>query len=170
MARPKYKKAAAPKPTAEEIEALRTFETGTKSSTSLPANPKEKEKTRGVAQPPLEPVAAEEPQVEEPEAQTFTLPKGPYKTMRAFFPADVQDRTGSKVLWKDFVFAMQKLDFSVKSLDGSASQFEPAWKPDSPIILHEPHPGHEIRFNLLRRFAGRLSRRYGWTAETFVQM
>ena len=133
-------------------------------------NTKEKEKTRGLAQPPLEQVAAEEPEVAEPQAQTFTLPKGPYKTMRAFFPAGVQDHIGAKVQWKDFVSAMQKLDFSIKSLNGSASQFEPAWKPESGIIFHEPHPGHEIRFDLLRRFAGRLSRRYGWTTETFVQM
>lgn len=40
VARPKHKKVAAPKPTAEEIEALRTFETGTGSSTALPERPK----------------------------------------------------------------------------------------------------------------------------------
>ena len=42
VARPKYKKVAAPKPTAEGIEALRTIETSTGSSTALPARPKEK--------------------------------------------------------------------------------------------------------------------------------
>lgn len=169
IVRPKHKKVAAPKPTAEEIEALRTFQAETESSTPLATRPKEKIKTRGVAEPPSEPVAAEEPEIEEPQAQTFTLAKGPYKTMRAFFPGDIQDRVGAKVLWKDFVSAMQKLDFSIKSLNGSASLFEPAWKSESSIIFHEPHPGNEIRFDLLRRYGGRLFRKYGWTTETFVQ-
>ena len=137
VVRPKHKKVAAPKPTAEEIEALRALEIGTGSSTALPTRPKEKAKTRGVAEPPSEPTAAEGPEVEEPQAQTFTLPKAAYKTMRAFFPADIQDRIGSKVQWKDFVSAMQKLDFGIRSLNGSASQFTPAWKPESAIILHE---------------------------------
>lgn len=169
VVRPKYKKVATPKPTAGEIEALRTFQAETESSTPLATRPKEKVKTRGVAEPLSELVAAEEPEIEEPKAQTFTLAKGPYKTMRTFFPGDVQDRVGAKVLWKDFVFAMQKLDFSIKSLNGSASIFEPAWKPESSIIFHEPHPGNEIRFDLLRRYGGRLFRKYGWTTETFVQ-
>lgn len=136
VVRPKYKKVAAPNPTAE-IEALRILEAGTQSSTALPTRPKEKAKTRGVAEPPSEPAAAEGPEVEEPQAQTFTLPKGPYKTMRAFFPADIQDHIGSKVQWKDFVSAMQKLDFGIRSINGSASQFTPAWRPESAIILHE---------------------------------
>ena len=169
VVRPKHKKVAAPKPTAEDIEAPWTFQAETESSTPLATRPKEKVKTRGVAEPALEPVAAEEPEMEEPQAQTFILAKGPYKTMRAFFPADIQDRVGAKVLWKDFVSAMQKLDFSIKSLNGSASLFEPAWKPESSIIFHEPHPGNEIRFDLLRRYGGRLFRKYGWTTETFVQ-
>ena len=137
VVRPKHKKVAAPKPTAEEIEALRALETGPGSSTTLPTRPKEKAKTRGVAKPPSEPAAVEGPEVEEPPAQTFALPKGPYKTMRAFFPADVQDHIGSKVQWKDFVSAMEKLDFSIRSINGSASQFTPAWKPESTITLHE---------------------------------
>lgn len=137
VVRPKHKKVAAPKPSAEETEALRTLEAGTENSTALPIRPKEKAKTRGVAEPPSETAAAEEPEMEEPQAQTFTLPKAPYKTMRAFFPADVQDRIGSKVQWKDFASAMQKLGFGIRSINGSASQFTPAWKPESAIILHE---------------------------------
>lgn len=167
---PKHKKAAIPKPTSEEIEALRTFPTDAESSTPPPTRPKEKVKTRGVAAPPSEPAAADEPETDEPPAQTFALPKGAYKTMRAFFPADVQDHIGSKVLWKDFVSAMQRLGFGITSLNGSASLFEPAWRPESSIIFHEPHPGNEIRFDLLRRYGGRLYRKYGWTTETFVQV
>lgn len=172
VVRPKQKKKATPHTTPEEIEALRTFQTEAESSTPLAARPKEKVKTRGVANPPPDLGAAGEPEAEvtaEPQAQVFELAKAPYKTMRKFFPADVQDRIGAKVSWKDFVSAMQKLDFSIKSLDGSASLFEPAWKPESSIIFHEPHPGNEIRFDLLRRYSGRLFRKYGWTTETFVQ-
>ena len=132
VVRPKNKKGAAPKLSAEEIEALRTFETGTGSSTTLPTRPKEKVKTRGVAEPPSETVTAEEPEVEEPQAQTFTLPKGPYRTMRAFFPADIQDHIGSKVQWKDFVYAMQKLEFSIESINGSVSY---SLRPVVPLVI-----------------------------------
>ena len=168
----KHKKNAIPHPTSEEPEAFGTFQTEAESSTPPAVRQKEKIKTHGVADPPPDLVAAGEPEAEdaaEPQPQTFVLGKGPYKTMRKFFPANVQDRIGAKVTWKDFVSAMQKLDFSIRSLDGSASVFGPAWKPDSPIIFHEPHPGSEIRFDLLRRYSGRLARRYGWTTETFVQ-
>lgn len=163
--RPKHKKLATPKPNCVRIETLRSFQTEPKSSTPPATQPKEKVKTGVVAGPPSEPIAAQEPKIEESPAQVVQLVRGPHKTMRALFPADSQDRTGSKVLWKDFVSTMQELDFSITSLNDSASLLEPAWKPGS---SHEPHPGNEIRIDLLRDYGRRLSTVFGRTADTSV--
>lgn len=166
VVQPKHKKAATRKPSDEEIEALRTFETEAESSTPLPARPKEKVKTRGVAEPPSEPAAVEEPEIEEPPAQTFALPKGAHKTMRAFLPSR---RPGSRRVQKS-----RGKDFRVrdaearlrhqKSLNGSAFAFRTGvgagvFSSSSTNLI----PGNEIRFGLLRRYGGRLFRKYGWT-------
>lgn len=92
VVQPKHKKAATPKPSDEEIEALRTFETEAESNTPLPARPKEKVKTRGVAEPPSEPAAVEEPETEEPPAQTFAGSRRVQSPVEGFRVRDAEAR------------------------------------------------------------------------------
>lgn len=132
------------------------------------AEPKTKTKTRGQADPSKGPTPVETAEAA-PQSQTFTLAARAYKVMSTLFPSSTQDRTAGKIVWRDFVHAFYKLDFEIRSLDGSAWYFEPSWRRDSPITFHEPHPSSEIRFNNLRFYASRLARKFGWSSKTFVQ-
>ncbi len=136
-------------------------------ATQVRSKPKtcgEADPSRGPTQTPL----AEPEDPSPPGTQTFPLSNRAYKVMSALFPSSTQERTTGKILWRDFVHAFYKLDFDIKSLDGSAWYFEPTWKRDSPITFHEPHPSGEIPFANLRRYASRLARKYGWGSGTFV--
>ncbi|CAD6586423.1 MAG: hypothetical protein ASARMPREDX12_002366 [Alectoria sarmentosa] len=132
---------------------------------------KTKPKTRGEADPSrgLNQTSFAEPEDPSPPGvKTFKLSNRAYKVMSALFPSSTQERTTGKIVWKEFVHAFYKLDFDIRSLDGSAWYFEPTWKRDSPITFHEPHPTGEIPFANLRRYASRLTRKYGWGSETFI--
>ena len=136
----------------------------------LQTEPKLKSKTRGQADPSrktFDSEPAEASQDAETPVQTFVLPSRPFKTMSTLFPASNQDRTAGKVMWKDFLHAMYRLDFLIQKRHGSEWYFEPIWKRDAPITIHEPHPSNETRFAKLRFEANRLTRKYGWDSETF---
>ncbi|KAL8688951.1 MAG: hypothetical protein Q9224_004760 [Gallowayella concinna] len=105
----------------------------------------------------------------EPSHPSFTLSSKVYKIMSAFFPTSAQDRTSRKIVWKDFLHAMFTLDFHIQKRHGSEWYFEPSWKRNAPITIHEPHPSHEMRFDKIRFEANRMARKYGWTSETFAQ-
>lgn len=133
---------------------------------SLPA--KAKAKTRGEA----DTVKGEVPTVEAEESpaprQTFHLAPRALKVARALYPLNIQDHTPGKVRWQDLINLMSELKFSIRKHDGSEWYFEPAWMPDIPITIHEPHPANEIPVVHLRRHARRLQDRYRWTNATFV--
>lgn len=123
-----------------------------------------KPKTRGEADPTRFPTQATLTEPEDPSAptpQTFKLSNRAYKVMSALFPSSTQERQTGKLIWRDFVHAFYKLDFEINSLDGSAWYFEPTWKRDWPITFREPHPSGEIPFANSRRYASRLTRKYG---------
>jgi hypothetical protein len=87
---------------------------------------------------------------------------------RALYPSDIQDHTPGKICWKDLLQLMFELKFSIRKHDGSDWYFKPAWMPDTPITIHEPHPVDEIPVVKLRQHARRLQDRYGWTNATFL--
>lgn len=142
----------------------------TTTSETLSTEPKVKAKTRGQADTSRESASTDIPEgmeeVEKPR-QIFKLPSRPFKTMSTFFPASNEERAGGKVVWKDFLHAMYKLDFKIEKRHGSEWYFEPVWQRDAPITIHEPHPSNEIRFGKMRFEANRLARKYGWTKDTF---
>jgi len=90
--------------------------------------------------------------------------------MTTFFPLSGPGHTRGKVRWQDFVHAMSKLGFSIECRAGSACYFEPTWNPEEPVSIHRPHPSDEIRLDMIRWYASRLRRKYGWTSETFMQL
>lgn len=76
-----------------------------------------------------------------------------------------------EIKWDDFKYAMSEIKFSGCKLKGSAWQF--ARKRDDGLgkdsfNVHEPHPSHKCSFAWMRREGRRLTRRLGWTGETFV--
>ena len=99
--------------------------------------------------------------------QTFSLPNRALKTMLIFYPNTIEDKTGRKIVWKDFLQAMYYLGFEIQKRHGSEWYFEPSWKRNAPITIHEPHPSHEIRSDRIRFEANRMARKYGWDSDTF---
>ena len=63
---------------------------------------------------------------------------------------------------------MFNLSFKIEKRHGSEWYFEPTWRGDAPITIHEPHPLHELRFDKIRFEANRMARKYGWSSESFV--
>ena len=97
----------------------------------------------------------------------FSLPNRALKTMLVFYPKAIEDKTGRKIVWKDFLQAMYYLGFEIQKRHGSEWYFEPSWKKNAPITIHEPHPSHEIRSDKIRFEANRMARKYGWDSDTF---
>ena len=152
-------------------DPFRSIQPQEEKTSPLETQVKFKIKTRGEADPsrgPIQTTLTEPEDPSPPETQKLQLSNRAYKVMSTLFPSSVQERTTGKVIWRDFVHALYKLGFDIKSLDGSAWYFEPTWKRDSPITFHEPHPLGEIPFANLRRYASRLTRKYGWGSETFI--
>ncbi|KAL8678420.1 MAG: hypothetical protein Q9186_005228 [Xanthomendoza sp. 1 TL-2023] len=176
----------APKPVRPAPETLfQPFPISAPSSTErLPTEPKTKAKRRGEPSTafPVASSAAIDSSIDsqagcptgawdntEPSHPSFTLSSKVYKIMSAFFPTSAQDRTSRKIVWKDFLHAMFTLDFHIQNRHGSEWYFEPSWKRNAPITIHEPHPSHEMRFDKIRFVGNRMARKYGWTSETFAQ-
>lgn len=138
----------------------------------LPKEPRKKQKTKGETSITTEPTEPAEPsassQAKTPMLPSFVLPRKIYKTITAFFPTSNQERISRKVLWKDFLHVMYGLGFQIQKRHGSEWYFEPSWKRNAPITIHEPHPLHEMRFDQIRFEANRMARKYDWSSETFV--
>ncbi|KAJ7036960.1 hypothetical protein C8F04DRAFT_1257503 [Mycena alexandri] len=73
----------------------------------------------------------------------------------------------SSVPWKDIQTTFAQLGFELHKTRGSAWTFR---HPDRPktVTVHEPHPSPTMSFWEARRFDRRLTRRFGWTLESFV--
>ena len=137
----------------------------------LSTEPRKKQKTRGEpssnrASFTTQPDSAI-PQNTKPSIQTFLLPNRALRTWRALFPISTDDRQKKTIVWKDFLHAMYSLGFAIQKRHGSEWYFEPSWKRNAPITIHEPHPKHEMGFNKMRFEAIRMARKYGWSSESF---
>ena len=147
-------------------------ENSASATVNFPKEGKNKEKTRGIAYPiegssTSEPDATPQTTIEEPPAQIFRLHHRALKTIKAFYPITTEDREGRKMIWKDFLHAMHSLDFEIQKRHGSEWYFEPTWKRNAPITIHEPHPSHEMDFRRMRFEANRMGRKYGWSNASF---
>ncbi|KAJ7595212.1 hypothetical protein C8J56DRAFT_883440 [Mycena floridula] len=71
------------------------------------------------------------------------------------------------VAWKDLLVAFSQVNFELEQTCGSAWTFS---HPDGKgsVTVHEPHPESVMRVWEARRFGRRLTRRFGWTLESFV--
>jgi hypothetical protein len=104
-----------------------------------------------------------------PTLRIFTLHKRAYKIVTALYPSTTSEHTIGKVTWRDFIHLMYRLNFAIRKHEGSEWYFEPTWKPETPITIHELHgASDEIPLHKLRFHARRLADRYGWTGSSFV--
>ncbi|KAJ7679502.1 hypothetical protein DFH06DRAFT_512039 [Mycena polygramma] len=131
---------------------------------------KRKAKTRGV---PM--TAAEEPQSQQIREQptvppTTAVSAKAYKVLSTLFNAAKDEEVAlqqSSVAWKDIQATFVHLGFELHKTRGSAWTFEHSDGPKS-VTVHEPHPESTMRFWDVRRFGRRLTKRFGWTLESFV--
>ncbi|KAL8852654.1 MAG: hypothetical protein Q9221_002414 [Calogaya cf. arnoldii] len=77
----------------------------------------------------------------------------------------VVDDVSGKIPWHQFITAMSRAGFGAEKFQGSRWLFDSG---DRSIMFHEPHPESDLTTHLARRFARRLHRNFGWTADTFV--
>lgn len=165
-------KKAAPAKKAVDVASLDLhIDTSPTTSTPQPAL-RTKTKTRGTAKAPTPSLAAPEAAAapDTPPLQ-FAVDARSLKVFRLlFFTPNVNDTPG-EAPWIDFVHAMNGVGFEAKIVYGSVWQFQPT-DPDDRVTrsiqFHEPHPVRRIPFRIARRMGRRLTRTFGWSAETFT--
>lgn len=84
--------------------------------------------------------------------------------MAQLFPVGANNDAGP-VRWTHFVRALADAGMTATQSAGSAVTFRVQ---DQSITFHQPHPELEIDAIKMRGFGKRLSKKYGWTNETFV--
>ncbi|KAF2244696.1 hypothetical protein BU26DRAFT_84509 [Trematosphaeria pertusa] len=140
----------------------------------LAASDKTKLKTRGTAASVKNAVITKDTVAKEDglptleEQPTLPVDKRAHKVFRALFHcANSPDQPG-EVAWADFLHAMVSAGFSAEKLQGSSWHFTPRnLEAERSIQFHEPHPGNKLPFTWARRYGRRLTRAFGWTANTF---
>ncbi|KAJ7111305.1 hypothetical protein C8R44DRAFT_799277 [Mycena epipterygia] len=132
---------------------------------------KAKPKTRGVVTGGVEDVNRNEEAAENFDiAPPTPISAKAHKVFSTLFNAGKDEEIAnqqSSVAWKDILVAFAQLDFKLQKTRGSAWTFH---HPDGrhSVTVHEPHPESTMRFWEARRFGRRLTRRFGWTLESFV--
>ncbi|MCJ1453084.1 hypothetical protein MMC28_003429 [Mycoblastus sanguinarius] len=133
---------------------------------------KVKAKTRGIALVPM--LSDMEIDDDDPMdavlTSKFKVGKRASRVFSTLFGRPTEEGIPGELPWKEFLYAMTSLGFSVQKLDGSAWIFSPVDEPlERSITFHEPHPVSKIPFRVARRYGRRLEWAYGWTADSFVR-
>jgi hypothetical protein len=88
------------------------------------------------------------------------------KTLKKLFACGDDAQSSASIPWSAFTAAMASLGFSTEPIWGSVARFK---KSDSEIInIHRPHPGDRFEGFAVLRLRARLTRRFGWRADSFV--
>jgi len=129
-----------------------------------------KEKTRGEARPPNEPVAEQVPDRQTPDKQPiFTVDRRAYKVFSTLFYKPSASSQPGEIFWLDFCHAMSSTGFVAEKLYGSVWHFKPTkLDVERSIHFHEPHPTGKLPFRTARRYGRRLNRAYGWHGDMFL--
>lgn len=149
----------------------RSLHTSDESTEPPLIKPKEKVKKRGLAaemSPNVEiaqPIGAENVEISKKQVDARCL-----RVVESLFFKPNSTDAAKELSWQDFVYTMAFIGFKVQQLQGSSWYFEPGtdMNEDSSIEIHQPHPKGKHSFRVARRIGRRLSRRYGWTYDTFV--
>ncbi|KAK7005784.1 hypothetical protein R3P38DRAFT_3214731 [Favolaschia claudopus] len=71
--------------------------------------------------------------------------------------------------WEHFVKLMREMGFDYDpSTAGSSVRFDPPDPKDVPITFHKPHPDPTLHPGILREFAKKLKKNYGWNEKEFL--
>ncbi len=101
----------------------------------------------------------------------FSVKKREWKVFLTMFHDKSGNTQAGEIAWSDFLHAMTKISFQAEKLYGSVWQFTPARVVarcvDKSIHFREPHQSGKIPFRTARRWGRRLSRSYGFSAESF---
>lgn len=152
-------KAALPKPEVKKVESVIT----------PPQFPKTKVKTRPAnvsKNATQEPASTAEEQRDTP-TSIVIKPKSLKVFSFLLFDPDNAKQPGG-ISWHDFLGAMEDAGFSFQKQYGSAWLFSHVkFGPAPNLNLHDRH-GAKIPLFIARGIRRRLTKRYGWTTETFV--
>ncbi|PPQ87476.1 hypothetical protein CVT25_008212 [Psilocybe cyanescens] len=83
-----------------------------------------------------------------------------------------EDKTGgrSPMKWEHFLKLMREMGFEYDpSTAGSSVRFDPPNKADRPITFHKPHPDPTLQPVMLKEFAKKLKRYYGWNEDDLLR-
>uniref|UniRef100_A0A8H8CPI7 Uncharacterized protein n=1 Tax=Psilocybe cubensis TaxID=181762 RepID=A0A8H8CPI7_PSICU len=84
-----------------------------------------------------------------------------------------EDKTGgrSPMKWEQFLKLMREMGFEYDpSTAGSSVRFDPPNKADRPITFHKPHPDPTLQPIMLKEFAKKLKRYYGWNEDDLLRI
>lgn len=144
--------------------------------------PRIKEKTRPSQKPAGQEIANNVIDARLPDAKeqqlhpVFKVDKRAMKVFAMLFfqPSNSRSQLPGEIPWSNFLYAMHQVGFAVEKLGGSSWQFIPGPTLEGSgcqyargIQFHEPHPISKIRFHMARLYGRRLTRAYGWCADTF---
>lgn len=94
---------------------------------------------------------------------------------RGMFPGHDLEACSQCIQWNAFVNAMGApgVDFvAQRGGGGSEFTFEPSehskWFGKGSILFHRPHPGNEVDSVTLTSWSKRMTKWFGWSADTFV--
>ncbi|KAJ7194963.1 hypothetical protein GGX14DRAFT_677760 [Mycena pura] len=132
--------------------------------------PRAKPKKRGVAATTVE--GEDNEQATETSVATAPTPVSArvYKVFSTLFKAAKDEDVAlqqSSVAWKDIQIAFTQIGFELHKTRGSAWTFRDP-EGHKTVIVHEPHPESTMRFWEARRFGRRLTRKFGWTLQSFI--
>lgn len=166
---PPKKEITSPPAPGQDVEEHRSFSTA--------RSPAIKHKTRP-AKPVTPPGEHTTRQIRNEESSSAPTPEPPksaikVKAQTAATFAGIFAKTDARgsVKWTAFVSAMTDVGFAVMPKLGALTTFAPDadLMPDAqPFGMHRPHDGIVEGFRLMK-MARRLTRRYGWDAQTFVE-
>ncbi|EPQ57181.1 hypothetical protein GLOTRDRAFT_39174 [Gloeophyllum trabeum ATCC 11539] len=84
--------------------------------------------------------------------------------------AEDEKKGQAPMKWEHFLKVMREMGFEYDpSTAGSSVRFDPPDPSDPPITFHKPHPDPTIHPVMLKEFAKKLKRTYGWTEEDFYK-
>ncbi|KAK6996925.1 hypothetical protein R3P38DRAFT_3068530 [Favolaschia claudopus] len=97
------------------------------------------------------------------------LSKRSKNLMRQLLSVDGKSSQQVSMKWEHFTKLMREMGFDYDSNSlGSSVRFDPPNPADSPITLHKPHPDPTLHPNILREYAKKLKKIYGWDAADFL--
>ncbi|KAJ7647049.1 hypothetical protein FB45DRAFT_892185 [Roridomyces roridus] len=152
-----------------KAENLLEVKSKVKSRGSEPAP--EKEKKGFMAKFGLGKSKTEEVKEKKPKQNWFSgLKKKTATSMHQLLRTSEDETKGmGSMKWDVFVKLMKDMGFDyIPSTAGSSVRFDPPDPNDVPITFHKPHPDSTIHPIMLREFAKKLKKSYGWNETDFL--